>query len=669
MNTGTILLDSRVRPAMRPPARGVALVFTLLILSLMIVLSLSMVVALSSQTLIGGYYRNFRGAFYAADSGLNITRQAMANQLLGMVPASIAIGAQPLSSASAASVQTFINSTYQSWTPINAGAAVGSWPGKFQVSTAVPATITLPAANCTFSFTPVGTVAGGPFTCTNLPLVVCSAAAGILNNCATNLSFKYIANYSLDVIGQANNSEHSELSENGSIVLNVNVSPPSGVVTHPSFAAWGTFIDQYPICSAMFVPGTLTGPFFTNDSWNFGSTGQYIFTDSVGSANSRAGYMYSDGACDQVAGAADTHRGTTISPQFQSGFNLGQPTVPLPTDSYSQKAAVLDSKGVDLTGNPEPNPSNAQMNAVLRDASGAKYPATGASSGVFLPYSVDASGNATFTGGGIYVAGNATVTLLPGSGSQQKFTIRQGSTTTTVTVDPSANTTTIANGSTSKTITGVPTQDDATGAFMRPATLLYVNGDITSLKGPGENQTAINDGAAVTVVSAGDVTITGDIRYKTEPVTTTQNQIVPGTSPACCNGTPADTLIPGHDKGQVLGIFTATGDVQMNNGQSSDNLWIDSSIAMISSGGSGGWINVGPHINTLTLLGGRIANLAKSGNTTTRNLYFDRRFASGGFAPPWYPSTTVTTVPTGVESSTGSTPVIQRVQWVCKSCT
>jgi hypothetical protein len=61
---------------------------------------------------------------------------------------------------------------------------------------------------------------------------------------------------------------------------------------------------------------------------------------------------------------------------------------------------------------------------------------------------------------------------------------------------------------------------------------------------------------------------------------------------------------------------------------------------MISQGGSGGWINIGNHINTLILMGGRIANQAKSGNTTTRNIFFDRRFAQNGFAPPWYPSTT-----------------------------
>ena len=75
--------------------------------------------------------------------------------------------------------------------------------------------------------------------------------------------------------------------------------------------------------------------------------------------------------------------------------------------------------------------------------------------------------------------------------------------------------------------------------------MLYVDGNITALKGPGEGQGAINDGTALTITATNNVAITGDIRYKTEPVTT-----VPGTSPA---------LITGADHGQVLGIFTATG--------------------------------------------------------------------------------------------------------------
>src|ERR1700690_4494707 len=70
----------------RKSERGVALVITLLLLALVTVLSLGMVIAFSSQTLIGGYYRNYRGSFYAADSGLNISRQPLQSLLVAGMP-------------------------------------------------------------------------------------------------------------------------------------------------------------------------------------------------------------------------------------------------------------------------------------------------------------------------------------------------------------------------------------------------------------------------------------------------------------------------------------------------------------------------------------------------------------------------------------------------------
>src|ERR1700694_948018 len=79
--------------------RGVALVMTLLLLSMVMALSLGMVIAMSSQSLIGGYYRNFRGSFYAADSGLNIAVHQIENQLVAGMPSVFA--SPPLTTAQA----------------------------------------------------------------------------------------------------------------------------------------------------------------------------------------------------------------------------------------------------------------------------------------------------------------------------------------------------------------------------------------------------------------------------------------------------------------------------------------------------------------------------------------------------------------------------------------
>jgi hypothetical protein len=273
----------------------------------------------------------------------------------------------------------------------------------------------------------------------------------------------------------------------------------------------------------------------------------------------------------------------------------------------------------------------------------------------------DPYGTTAGCGGGIYVEGAATVVITPssaGDGKAQIYTIVNGGTTTTVTIDPGGTVggttfpaqTKIVTGGSTQTISGVPQQCDAsTGAFTRDAAMLFVNGNITDLHGAGAGVGAIQDGNALTITSAGNVTVTGDILYKTEPVTKTT----------------ADSLVAGADRGQVLGIFTATGDIQLNNSQSSGNLEIDASIATLSTGGTGGVINTGSAIGTLNIVGGRIQNKIKNINSSNRNVYFDRRFAAGGFAPPWFPSTTISS--NGVVNAVVVTSPPNRVSWTDKT--
>ena len=68
--------------------RGVALIVTLLLLFLLSIIGLAAVLTSSSDLLINGYYRNYRGSFYAADSGLNIARQEIYNYFDNNGPAS-----------------------------------------------------------------------------------------------------------------------------------------------------------------------------------------------------------------------------------------------------------------------------------------------------------------------------------------------------------------------------------------------------------------------------------------------------------------------------------------------------------------------------------------------------------------------------------------------------
>jgi Tfp pilus assembly protein PilX len=624
--------------------RGIALATTLLLVVLLTAMSLTMVLTVGSDMLVNGYYGNERGSFYAADSGATLARQAIVSGILSSVPSTFSNTVQPIPPGTETSVQNSVNTTYSAPTVVT--APTGSWPERFMISAVTVSTPTCTPSPATYAGS--SNYNGKAISCTNLPPNV--------------TGYNYIYPYSITSVGQSQGTEATTLVDAGNLIFNASISPAAGTVV--SFASYGTFIDQYPPCSSPFIAGTLTGPFFTNGAWNFGdanalgSSTKYDFKANTGQANGAVSYWHGNN-CTQAASASNTANGTTIAPTFEAQFNIGASSVALPQNDYNQEQAVLDGKGV-ATGAPNLNSSN------LKNSSGTAYPSSGSpSSGVYVPYTVGTGGVKTFSGGGIYVAGNATVTLSPSGTTAQVYTIVQGGVTTTVTVSPTGlgtGTTTIQTGTGApNVIQGVPTMiDPGTGATTENATMLYVNGNITSLTGPGEYTTAINNGQAVTVTASGNVTVTGDIRYASEPVTTSANQNVNGTVVAN-----ADTLIPSNNTGQVLGIFTATGDIQMNNGQHDGNLEIDASIAMISQGGGGGWINVGPQINTLNVVGGRIANVAKSGNAITRNIFFDQRFAGGNFAPPWYPSTTVTA--SNTSQSAFSAPSVQRLQWYYKS--
>jgi Tfp pilus assembly protein PilX len=623
---------------------GIALIVTLLMLLLLSGMAAAMLFSVNSDAMTNNYYSTFRASFYAADSGLNIARRALYDQLTAAIPSTFSNTTQPIPASTPTTVQNYIASTYgQSYTSLltgGTGSAAASWPAQFKIDPSSSKTY-FNLASCTaYSSYTAGACSG--------------SAAGTCTTPASAACFAYVYNYQVTAYGQSRGTETTTLVESGN--LNVTV-PVSSAGTTTSFAGWGMFIGNSNLCDGSYlVPGLITGPVFTNGGWTFGDTGTYTFTDSVGSTSSQAGYQYTSGSCsgncNQSSSSSNTCGGSSIKPTFQSAFNLGQSAVTLPPNDYNQLGAVLNGQGTNTT-----QVTNSQLNAGLRNISGTAYPSAGATSGVYLPYTT-VQGTNTFTGGGIYVEGNASVTLSP-SGSAQVYTITQNSTTTTVTINNATNTTTVSSGSTNLTISGVPQQLNSSGnpvtyansLYPGDATMLYVHGNVNALSGPGQGQAAINNGTALTITASGNVTITGDILYKTEPVTFTQNQI---------QGTGPDTLIPGNDNGQALGIFTATGNINLNNSQGNGNLEVDATLATISQGGSGGLTNTGNAINTLTIVGGRIQNTIQNINTTTRNVYFDRRFGSS-FAPPWFPSTTVTI--NGQDSASANPPVFQRLQW------
>ena len=461
-------------------SRGMALVTTLLLLMVMMAMTLAMVIAVTSDSLITKYYRNARTSFYSADSGVNIARQTMLNSLSGAALTdgqTFSSGSLPtLSSTDVSTALAAVNTAYASNSSILGGSAASSWPSSFEVVGTQSGTIGTTLAGCVMgagSCTPttpvcaISTVVGatntGPYTCTNPP-----ACTGACTGFSAEVNYTFP--YTITAIGQSIANEQQIVEDAGSLVVTATFD--NSAAFKQSFAAWGMFIDQYPECSgSTLVPGTISGPVFTNGAWTFGNSGSYTFTGKVGSVSPTFGWQA--GSCTQSA----TYPQPGFSTTFQSTVTLGANAVPLPTNDYDQKEAVLDGLGTVWTSSTTLAQQDALMHTTLQTQSGTAYPSAGTTNpGVYMPYTTTSVVTAScpsppcrvMTGGGIYVEGSANSVVLStanaGGHNQQVFTITQGtstSTTTTITVDLPNLTTTFASkvgsgATTTTTITGVP---------------------------------------------------------------------------------------------------------------------------------------------------------------------------------------------------------------------
>jgi hypothetical protein len=640
--------------------RGIALIMTLLLLSLFTVMTLSMVIATTSDTLIDGYYRNARGSFYGADSGVNAVRQALLNDLYnnnlpaGYVPSH---GAPSLTIGSAfpSDITSAFGSSYTSILGSPSSSSSASWPGTFELNTSSSSlTMTPSTANS----------------------ALCNA--GSTTAITTTITCTYNYNYHIVVDGQSRSGEVNVVEEYGTIPYVVNMvavaSPPVPL------SSWATLLNSYAICSGAFVPGTMSGKMFSNDSWNFGTAGKYIFGGNVGAHDADVGYMYSDGTCDQSSSSSDSHGGTTINPTFSGGLSVGQPVVALPTDTFSQEQAVLDGAGLNSAGQPCgaggaacTQPTSAALAAVLQTSAGTAY-SSSATTGVFLPYNKTTKtlnlNSTTGAFGGIYVQGNVAQMTLTASTAvigtttyqTQVTTIVQGSTTTTVTValpltpgSPSTGFTRIQDSSSNDSGWMAGSPSNLTVSPQTEGLMVYVTGNISSnpstntptgLSGPSSGP-AIQNGSGVTITSGGTISITGNLTYATEPVSLSVADTA--VSPAPTN---------------VLGIYTNGGNIQLQPPTNVSTLEIDASIATIN-GSSGSSYGIQATWNTITnvnIVGGRVQNQALNGSSVgARNIYYDTRFANG-FSPPWFPATFIAGATT--ESATPATPVANRTSWV-----
>lgn len=643
---------------MRQSTRGAALIITLLLLVLLSAASLAMVLLVSSDSMINGYYRNYRGSFYASDSGTNAVVEAMKNAIENSAnPASN----PPLSGIPAAAVTAYqqFQGGYVSFGDPN------SWASQFKLLSTNP-------NGQPILGTPTATPSDNDTNaCLPATLVTCP------NGQPNDFDYKWNVTYpfTVTVAGESSGNESEEITETGDIVY-VSYSGTAASGGPPSFSKWGAFITNFSSCQGPLVPGTMTGPFFTDGQWNFGnfSNPGYTFTDTVGQEGSQVSWWNSsESSCTN---SATTPNGIN-KPNFQGGLQLNQTAVVPPADSYNQVAAVLNGAGLPpCTSTPcpaDPAPSQATMSSELKTVSGTAYPATGtAPNGVYVPYYTSNGQNFFGTAGGgaaggIYINGDAGVTLTAtgtSSDPTQTYTITQSTTTgsgwhqttttttTTIVVNPSsgsAGTTTVSSGGTMLTLAGIPeqlnpntgtamTQTDPSGNTVNP-TLVYVNGNITSLSGQVQNDMGI------TMVGASGVSITGDLTYASLPVTV-----------------PADTLVSNTNAG-VLGVYT-TGNINLYP-DSQGNLTVDASLAALSgntgSSATSGFETPGGSIGTWTIVGGRAEDQAHGVSISQGNTYYDQRFANN-FGPPWFPTAVPQSGTTAIPSQ-GFPATVTRTSW------
>src|SRR6202046_1845276 len=119
--------------------KGITLVTTLLLLLLLVGMSLTMVLAVSSESLINGFYGRYRGSFYAADSGVAAARQQIMNTLGANVTPGFNAAVSPIANpaTAGANAATALTTSYSGYTNVNSS---GSWQERFLVKQAFVAT-------------------------------------------------------------------------------------------------------------------------------------------------------------------------------------------------------------------------------------------------------------------------------------------------------------------------------------------------------------------------------------------------------------------------------------------------------------------------------------------------------------------------------------------------
>ena len=309
----------------------------MLILTLLIAMTLGMTIAVTSDTLITRYYRNFRSSFYAADSGTNVVRQYMANQLVASIPATFSNTAQPIPSTEAATVQTNILSNYGSSATasnllITQGNAANSWKGSFYIASSPGPALTLTSCHAPL-YRHADQRRDHIPARTSRPALSCAAAAFNL------YEFQYVYNYAYTSMGQSLASEQAQVTGRRHDQHQCQRSPRSR--SNDELRRLGHVYRHLPDLQRKhpLVGGTISGPPYSPMA---PGTSARRVTPSPIRSGARAPISDTNSATSAIRRQPrpDSQSGATIAPTFQSGYKLGQnahcPCRPIPTARNGQ---------------------------------------------------------------------------------------------------------------------------------------------------------------------------------------------------------------------------------------------------------------------------------------------------------------------------------------------
>ncbi len=347
-------------------------------------------------------------------------------------------------------------------------------------------------------------------------------------------------------------------------------------VRRDNFAKYALFTSHHMTPSGTTVWFTantnFSGPVATNDRFSFANNPSGHFSEEITQHQNQARF-YNMGW--PVLLNADAN-GSVDVPIFDRGFQRSYGEVNL---SASLSSSDLKNQALGTMSNP-------------------------GSTGIYIP------NNGSQVTGGIFVKGNCAVNMGLDGGDNAVYTITQGSTTKTITVDRSANQTTVQEGASSAVYQGIP---DGTS---NEGTIIFSTDDITSFSGTVQRDTAM------TVSSERDVVVTGNVRYEQY-----------NTGPLNATG-----------YNNVLGIVAWGGDVRIGSA-APNNVEIHGVIMAPHGEFTVDNYSSGSPRGTATLLGGVIADFygafgTFSGSTPIsgfgRNFNYDARMLAG-VTPPYFP--------------------------------